>query len=254
MSLLQSIILGIVQGLTEFLPVSSSGHLVIIPYIFNWEEHSTSYDVVLHGATLLALIIYFYKDLIKIIKKFDKKMIVNLIIVSIPIGIVGFFFEDFIDKNFKNHIIISFMLILIGILLIFSEKFSTANNKTLKNINKLDSFIIGLFQIFSLIRGTSRSGITLIGGLFRKLSLQEALRFSFLAGIPIMTVVFAKQLFELNQNPSDENFTILISGFLSAFISGLLGISFMMKFVKKIGLIPFGIYRIVLGIIVLIVI
>jgi undecaprenyl-diphosphatase len=258
MTLIQSIILGLIQGFTEFIPVSSSGHLVLIPELFGWEVQSTSFDITIHAATLLALIIYFRRDLAKLVTNFrkeeTKKLLLNLIIVSIPAGIIGLLFEDFIDQHFKSVWIIAIMLILLGIVFILVDNFFKKTSKTIDKLSTGNTLIIGIAQAIAFIRGTSRSGITMLGGLISGLTNKEAAKFSFLAGIPIMTVVVLKQLVEFSiEGLGELDMTNLLIGFSSAFISGLLAIKFMLSFLKTKGLSPFGIYRIILGIIILIV-
>lgn len=256
MSVIQSLILGIIQGLTEFIPVSSSGHLVLVPEIFGWKVQSTSYDITVHSATLLALIIYFRKDLAGLIAKFreenTKRLLLNLIIVSIPAAIVGLLFETFIDETFKSTKIIVLMLILVGIMFLLAGRLFHNSSKVIDKLTSQDASIIGISQVVALIRGTSRSGITMIGGLITGLRRKDAAKFAFLAGIPIMTAVALKQLVEFSIEGFGELEPInLLIGFLSAFISGFLAIKFMLSFLKARGLGLFGIYRIILGIIIL---
>lgn len=255
MTLIQSLILGIIQGLTEFIPVSSSGHLVLIPKLLGWEVQSTSFDITIHAATLLALIIYFRNDLARLTRKFreknNKKLLLNLIIVSIPAGIVGLLFEDFIDKTFKSNVIIVIMLILVGLLFLLTDKLFKNNTKVIDELNPKDSGFIGISQALSLIRGTSRSGITMLGGLITGLTRAEAARFAFLAGIPLMTAVALKQFIEFQTiGLEGQEFVNLLVGFMSAFVSGFLAIKVMVKFLEKRGLALFGIYRIILGLII----
>lgn len=254
MTYLQALILGIVQGLTEFIPVSSSGHLVLIPKLFGWELQSTSFDITLHAGTLLALIIYFHKDLFAIIKKLNKNLTIKLIMSSIPAGLVGIIFEDFIEKNLKSTIIIATMLIVIGFLMILSNKMKSSTKINIQDLGYRNALYIGVFQAIALIRGTSRSGITILGGLFNKLSLKEATKYSFLIAIPIMIAVSVKQVLEFQKTGLENlNLSILFIGFVSSMLSGLAAIGFMMNLVEKIGLKYFGIYRIILGVLVILI-
>ncbi len=256
MTLLQSLILGTIQGLTEFIPISSSGHLVLIPEIFGWDQQPTSFDIVMHAATLLALIIFFRKDLGNLVKqiktKSKQKLALNLVIVTIPIGLTGFLFENLIEQYFKSIQVVALMLILVGLVFVIFDKISINNKKNISEITSSNSLAIGLSQVLSLIRGTSRSGITIIGGISQKLSLSEATRFSFLAGIPIMTIVSLYQFYKFQSSGFGElQLVNLMAGFTAAFTSGLIAISWMMKFVKRRGLVAFGVYRIILGIVII---
>ncbi len=266
MSIAQTIILAIIQGLTEFIPVSSSGHLVVIPGLLDWESQSTAFDVILHAGTLFALIIYFRKKLTKIgsgVLKKEKSSIklLNLLIVStIPAAMFAFLIEiinkltdDGIDELMKNNYLVVFMLVSIGILFLFVDKIYGNNEGKIEKMSIKNSLIIGLGQIISLVRGTSRSGITIIFGLSQKLSRKEAAEYSFLMGIPIISIAF---IYELIKIITDENIVINVNlsliGFVVSFLTGLIAINFMLKYLKNNNLQIFGYYRIILGIVVLI--
>ena len=203
MSLLQSLILGIIQGITEFLPISSSGHLIILPKIFNWPLQSLAFDAVLHLGTLVAVIFYFRDDVWNLIKsivfykdsdyKSQRKLVLMILIGIIPAGIAGFLFDGIIATKFRSINIVIFNLIFWGIFLIVADWYanktqnlnvpakgwSASGRKTQNHISKLKALTIGLFQVFSLIPGTSRSGVTIGAGVFVKLTKVQAARFSF---------------------------------------------------------------------------
>ncbi|MBU0976764.1 MAG: undecaprenyl-diphosphatase UppP [Patescibacteria group bacterium] len=255
MTIIQSIILGVVQGITEFLPISSSGHLVLIPELLGWEVQSTAFDIAIHAATLLAIIIYFRKNLLQLITSIQqptsKRLIVNLFVVSIPSGIIGYFLKDYIDENFKDVRIVLIMLVLVGIVMLFIDKVKINNESTINKLRINNSFLIGLFQSLAFVRGTSRSGITIIGGLITGLKRSEAARFAFLAGIPVIGAAALMQLGEFHSmglgNLTTANLAI---GFFSAFLSSILAIRFLLKFLEKHGLVVFGIYRIILALVI----
>lgn len=255
MTAFQAFILGIVQGITEFIPVSSSGHLVIFPELFGWDLQATSFDIVVHAATLLALLIYFRKDLMSLLNfknQSSRNLLISLILVSIPAAIFGFFFEDFIDRTFKNTQIIIFMLIFLGVIMLFIDKITSNNNKTISKLTKLDAFLIGVFQSLAFIRGTSRSGVTIIGGQILGLKREQAAKFAFLAGIPIIGVAFIKQLFDFSiEGFGNTEIMPLIVGFISALVFGLVAINLLIRYLEKHTLVLFGIYRIILGLILL---
>lgn len=257
MTALHSLLLGLVQGITELLPISSSAHLVLIPKLFNQELQSTSFDIILHSGTLLALVIYFKNDLLNLVKNIkqekNKKLLINLIITTIPAGVIGFLYNDFIEQNFKSIQIIVIMLILIGIIFLFIDKIANKNTKTIKQLSYKNSFSIGIAQIFAFLRGTSRSGVTILGGIFSGLRLNQAMKYSFLAGIPLLTGTTIYQLFKFTSEGFENiGLTNLIIGFTSALLTSLIAIKFMLSFIKNRGLMFFGIYRIILGIIILI--
>jgi undecaprenyl-diphosphatase len=257
MTFFQALILGILQGLTEFIPVSSSGHLVLVPTLLGWEVQSTSFDIVVHGGTLLALFIFFKKDLLKLMSSSQRnaKLLLNLILTTIPALIVGLIFSNLIDKHLKDISVIVIMLFVVGVIMIFIDSLSANNKKHYKELKPLEAFIIGLFQTIAFIRGTSRSGITTIGGSFMKLKIASAAKYAFLGAIPITLAVFVKQLFDFTQEGIGYlSLMSLITGFLSSFISGLFAISFMLNYLKKKGLFIFGIYRIVLAVLIYLVV
>jgi len=267
MTIIQAIILGLIQGLTEFIPVSSSGHLLLLPEFFGWQEQPTSFDIVLHGGTLLALIIYFYPKLKKLVKgilnreweqiKLGKKILLGAIpagALGILISIVDYMTNDAVDNFLKTNLLVIIMIIGIGVLLIISDIIYKNNKKEIKEIGLKETFIIGIGQCLSLLRGTSRSGITILTGLTQKLSRKEAAEFSFLMSIPLIFSAFCYQVFKfILENNMNIEITNLMAGFLAAFISGLIAIKFMLRFLKKQGLSIFGMYRIILGIVVIII-
>ncbi|MDD3647617.1 MAG: undecaprenyl-diphosphatase UppP [Candidatus Dojkabacteria bacterium] len=255
MTFIQALVLGLVQGITEFLPVSSSGHLVIIPELFGWEVQSTAFDITIHAATLLAIILYFRKDLINLMTNIQnptsKKLIMNLLLVSIPTGLIGLFHKDFIDSTFKDVRIVLIMLVVIGAIMLFVDKIKMSNKYAINKLPMHKSLIIGLFQSLAFIRGTSRSGVTIIGGLFAGLKRSEAARFAFLAGIPIIGAAALMQINDFrNEGLGDLTIISLATGFMTAFVSGILSIKFLLKFLDKHGLAVFGIYRIILALLI----
>jgi len=256
MTIFQAFILGIVQGITEFLPISSSGHLVLIPQIFGWDLQPTSFDIMLHAATLGAILLYFRRDIWEIIQKVLQRnysLTKNIIISSVPAAIIGILFSDFIDDTFKNDKIIVVSLISVGIVMVFIEPLIKSSKLiSTEKMPAKNALLVGVFQCLAYIRGISRSGITIIGGLLAGLSVKEAARYSFLIGIPIIAAAAAKQLVDLDLNEAKEIGIIsLFVGFISSFASGILSIKFLLKFLENKGLALFGIYRIALGLILL---
>ncbi|MBN2015768.1 undecaprenyl-diphosphatase UppP [Candidatus Dojkabacteria bacterium] len=255
MTLLQSLVLGIIQGITELLPISSSAHLVLVPEILGWELQPTSFDITVHAATLLALIINFRKDLIELVTKIkeqkQKRLFVNLLVVTIPACLAGLLLNNLIDEYFKSVRIIVFTLIFIGLIMLLIDKLLRNNSKTIDNLTVQNSITIGIGQTIALIRGISRSGITIIGGMICGLKREEAAKFAFLAGIPIMIAVSAKQFLDFGTQGLGELEPLnLIVAFVSALLSSLVAIKFLLAFLKKQGIWVFGIYRIILGILV----
>lgn len=267
MTLIQSIVLGIIQGLTEFLPVSSSGHLIFLPRLFGWGEHDIVFDVILHLGTLLAVVFYFRKKLLKLILAFfnfkkgidvevkgDKKLAWFIIFSIIPAGLVGYFFGDTIESSLRSSTFIAFALIFWGIVLYIADRYGHRQNdqKNLQNISWKDNLFIACAQVLALFPGTSRSGITMTAGLFSKLDKNSAAEYSFLMSVPIIFLAGASKSVDLIKNGlGDLNATFLVTGFIFSAISGFLAISLLMKIIRKWSFTPFVIYRILVGVLIL---
>lgn len=265
MTILQSIVLGITQGITEFLPISSSGHLILIPAIFGWELQDLSFDVALHLGTAIAVLIYFWRDWfdmlnalkldvidfiggkIRGINKLRREtiLLLTLIIVSIPIGIIGFILESYIEETFRSPIFVSFMLVIVSFYMLFADKF-IANRKPNFDIKFIDYLYISLSQVVALFPGSSRSGMSISTGLFRGLDREKAARISFLLATPIIlgaSLVKVPQLFSASPGQG----LIILLGLFSSFITGIFAINWLLSFVQKNSLFVFIIYRLILG-------
>jgi len=267
MEIIQSIIFGLVQGLTEFLPVSSSAHLILLPRFFHWNDPGLSFDVALHLGTLLAVVSYFWKDLLEIFyiflqqlgwhngkqsqKKIDNSLYNNkivwlLLLATIPGALVGYFLNDLAETSLRNPLILFFTLIIFGGLLYWADKISL-QKRNLKAITFKDAVLIGLAQALALIPGTSRSGATITAGLLLGLSRTAAARFSFLMSMPI---IFGAVAFKLPDLLEIGIGSFEIVGVIASAISGYLAIAGLMKFINKVSYKVFFWYRIVLAILV----
>lgn len=256
MTILQAIFLGIIQGLTEFLPISSSAHLNIMPWLFHWQEIPESFDVALHFGTLLAICIYFFKDWIdliiggykKAIKKEDStdgRIFWYIVISTIPTGILSIILEKFSDKYLPGMAPIAIALIVMGILLYVIDK-KAPSEVGYDKITFKQGFLIGLSQaIAAAFPGVSRSGITMTVARLFKIDRESAAKYSFLLSTP---VVLAAVLINIGNFVIDIPF---ILGLLASFISGLLVIKFLMEYLKKKSFKVFAIYRLILGLIIL---
>lgn len=261
MNELQALILGIVQGLTEFIPVSSSGHLVVLHDWLGVTNESLVFDVALHLGTLLALLIYFRKDLIKLVKSLFTKgsysnLAVVLIVATIPAVIFGVLLQDLAETTFRSSFLVAFNMAAVAILMLVAEKYveNRPNSTKLKQMSKKQGLLVGLAQSVALIPGVSRSGVTITAGFFAGIDRSDATRFSFLLGIPIMIGAILK-VFSDSSNFSQlgSEKSIFIIGILSAFVSGLFAIKFMIKFLSKHKLNIFAYYRIIFAVIIVIV-
>jgi len=256
MDVIDSIILGIIQGLTEFLPVSSSGHLEIGKVILgdnSVPEESLLFTVVLHFATALSTIVVFRKDILNILRGFlffkwneDTKFITKIIVSMLPAIVIGLFFEDQLEQLFGGNILlVGWMLIVTAILLFLADKAKNTDRKvTYKN-----AFVIGIAQAIAMIPGISRSGATISTSVLLGNDKTKAARFSFLMVVPLIFGKIAKDIFSGELSFESHNITALSLGFMAAFISGLFACTWMMALVKKSKLSYFAIYCVVVGLI-----
>ena len=233
---MNAIILGIVQGLTEFIPVSSSGHLILAREFLSVHGNDLAFDAVLQLATVLAVLVYFWKDLWGLL--YDWKKLKIIILATIPAVVFGLLLEKYMETVFRNVLLVAIMLAVGSFIMLLSEYFSTKDKQlTLKN-----GFIIGLFQCLALIPGMSRSGMTISGGLFTGLSREEATRFSFLLSFPIILGSGLKKLLDIPHIDASLSISFVVS-----FLVGLGAIHFLIKFLKNHSLRTFAWYRIILA-------
>ncbi len=267
MTIFQAIVLGIVQGLTEFIPVSSSGHLVLVPHFLGWEftqAQAFIFDVLVQWGTLLAVFIYFWNDLKVIVlavfralakgKPFadpDAKMGWFLVLATIPAVVAGLSCKDLIEEAFASPKMTGIFLLVTAALLIIAEKIGR-RDRTTDDITWLDSFWIGCSQVLALLPGVSRSGSTIAGGMTRHLDRPSAARFSFLMSVPVMLGAGVLAFKDLADLPAAGDFFVpLLAGFFAALISGYIAIRWLISFLSKHSLYGFALYCTVLGLIVL---
>lgn len=266
MTLKQAIVLGAVQGLTEFLPISSSAHLILIPWITDWPDQGLTFDVVLHAATLLAILTCFWRDLAGILRDCfqpsrarslerpqGRRMLLFLFLGTVPAAIAGMLAEHWVATQLRTAEIIPVTLIFFALMLWLAERRASLK-KELGKISLTDALWVGMAQSVALIPGTSRSGITITAGLFRGMTREAAARFSFLLAVPILAAASLKKLLEINQSGIPEGEVMsLAAGFLTALIVGHVTIRVFLRFLRKKTLYVFVRYRILLGIVILII-
>lgn len=255
MTIFQAIFLGIVQGLTELLPISSSAHLNILPWLFNWENIPASFDVALHAGTLLAIGIFFFKDWINLLvgaykqtikkeKNRDGTMFWYIVLATIPGGIIGFILDKYCEEILTKPLIIAIALIVMGIILFFVDK----NNKSetdYDNLNLKQTFIIGVSQALAFIPGVSRSGITMTTARSMGIKREAAAKYSFMLSAPIVLAATVLKITEFE-------FTIpFFAGVFASFIVGLFVIKFLMNYLQKGSFKVFAIYRVIFGVIII---
>ena len=253
MNVFQALILGIIQGLTEFLPVSSSGHLMFVEQILGIEEVGKSFTVVLHLGTLVSVCLVFYKELIALIKKPFQRYVLLLVISTLPVVLAALLLEDYIDQMFNGGVFLAIGFFLTAAILWISDKFKKCD-KTNEQITKLDALLIGVGQMFAIMPGLSRSGTTIAVSLSRKVSRQSAAQYSFLLSVPAIlgaSVLMLKDIVDGSSGLETISPLPLIFGFIAAMLSGLLAIRFMLKLIRRAKLRYFSYYVAALGLFVM---
>jgi undecaprenyl-diphosphatase len=265
MPLLQVIVLALVQGLTEFLPISSTAHLYLTSWLFGWKLEGLDFDIALHLGTLLAVLLYFARDWMQIIAqgfgirikgddelKHNHMMLWLLAIGSIPVGMAGLAFNQQAETTWRNPFVIGGMLIAVGVLMYLAEK-TGRQQRDLSSIDLPDAVFIGVAQALAVVPGTSRSGITITAGLFRNMTRESAARFSFLLSTPAIAAAAGKALYDMHKKGGLHG--VLNTGFLVGVavsaITGCLVISWFLHYLRRSGLRVFVYYRIIFGIIVI---
>ncbi|GMR00709.1 MAG: undecaprenyl-diphosphate phosphatase [Gammaproteobacteria bacterium] len=260
MDTLQIIVLALVQGLTEFLPISSSAHLILVPIITGWNDQGLAFDVAVHVGTLTAVVIYFRKEIgimflawlasLKGKHSEDSRLAWGVLIGTIPVGIVGLLFKDYIGDNLRTELVIAATTIIFGLLLWYAD-WSGKRNRDEHTLSWKDIIIIGCAQAIALIPGTSRSGITITAGLMLGLTAQAAARFSFLLSIPVIVLAGGVETLDYLEvaNAGDMN-DLIYGAFISA-LSAYMCIHLFLMLLERIGMTPFVIYRLLLGVVLL---
>ncbi len=261
MNTFQSIIVGIVQGLTEFLPISSTAHMRIVPALMGWSDPGAAYSAIIQLGTTAAVLVYFSKDIQCIARAWltglvhkkpwdtpQSRMGWYIILGTLPVVVFGFALKHYIENQFRSLYVIAWAAIGLAVILAVAEKVAT-RNRTIEHLTWKDGFWIGLAQVVSLIPGSSRSGTTLTGGLFLGFQREAAARFSFLLSIPATAGagVFEMRHVFAEQSAVNLNATALIMGTLCAFAFGYLSIASLLRFLRSRSTLVFIVYRIVLG-------
>jgi len=255
---LQFILIGVIQGITEFLPISSSGHLVLFGQLSNWEDQGLFTDIAVHFGTLFAVIFYLRKDIFYLFTnvfqfKFIKDQIIFKIILStLPAILIGYFIYDYVSIYFRNIQLIAISSMLFAIILYLADRIQI-QNKSWKKITYLEALLIGLFQALAFIPGASRAGVTITGARFLGYDRLNAARFSMILSIPIILASMTLSLINVSkENYVDVNLSQSFTAAIVAFITALLSIIFLTKFIKTFNFNIFIIYRFLLGILLLI--
>lgn len=269
MTVLQSIILGVVQGLTEFIPVSSSAHLVIVPYLLNWQfpaDQAFLFNVLVQLASLAAVIVYFWSDLVAIIKAFFRGLVHKkpfedsqarlgwfLLLATVPAGVIGLLIKDLVEQAFSNPALTACLLFVTAGLLVLAERVGR-RLRDLDDLKWFDVLWIGIFQAAAIFPGISRSGATIAGGMTRDLKRPAAARFAFLMSIPIMLAAGLLASTDLAQMSSARDVLwVFIPGFIASAVIAYLAIRWLIKYLSSHPLYDFAIYCVGLGLLTLLV-
>jgi undecaprenyl-diphosphatase len=266
MPLVEVIILGIVQGLTEFLPISSTAHLALIPWLFGWPDPGLAFDIALHVGTLAAILIYFFRDWVHVIAQGfgirmegdpelsrNRNLLWFMVLATLPVGFFGYIFKQQAETTWRSPTVMAVMMIVIGVVLWWAERVGR-KQKDLGHLSIVDAIFIGFAQALSIIPGTSRSGSTMSAGLLRNLDRQTAARFSFLLSTPAIGAAAAKDFYDLMKHEGGippEMRTAFIVGILVSGVTGCIVIQLFMNFLRRSTLNVFVAYRIIFGIIII---
>lgn len=261
MELIQIVILALVQGLTEFLPISSSAHLILFPALSGWEDQGLAFDVAVHVGTLSAVVWYFRKELAVMLRDWfasllqrrrvgDSNLAWAVGFGTIPVGLAGLLFKDVVETSLRSPLVIAGATIVFGLLLWWAD----AQSRRVRDEHTIgwrDVVVIGVAQAIALIPGTSRSGITMTAGLMMGLTRAGAARFSFLLSIPVILLAGGLNTLELVESPLPVDWNSLFLGVVLSAISAYLCITLFLKALERIGMFPFVLYRLVLGVVLL---
>jgi undecaprenyl-diphosphatase len=265
--ILQALVMGIVQGLTEFLPISSSGHLILVPYLLGWDDpfiESLAFSVVLHGGTLLALLVYFREDWLRLIPAFfaslrdrsigddrERRLVWLLVLSTLPAAVIAFGLNDIVEQNVRQPGLVAVMLVIGGAILWIADRWGPRTH-TIERLTARGALGIGLAQALALIPGVSRSGISMSAALFAGLDRADAARYSFLMATPITAMAVAWESLKLLRGEvgGAEPVTLIV-GVVASFVSGILAIAVLLRYVRTRSFNIFVVYRLILAAIVL---
>lgn len=261
MTELQVIILAIVQGLTEFLPISSSGHLVLVPVFFGWTDQGLAFDVAVHFGSLIAVLLFFRKDILALLRgsvqvlggnfaPTEARMALGIGLGTIPAALAGLMLVDWIEANLRSPAVIVVTLSGYAVLMILADRLGR-RNRDISDVRIKDAVLIGIAQALALVPGTSRSGVTITAAMALGFERQDAARFSFLLAVPVILLASIYSLIGLLRTDATVPWGQLAIGVIVSAIVAYLSIEFFMRFVSRIGLLPFAIYRMILAAVIL---
>jgi undecaprenyl-diphosphatase len=257
MTLTQILLLALLQGLTEFLPISSSGHLILVPALLGWRDQGLAFDVAVHVGTLLAVIAYFRDDLLRMTRAWfrgfagrdwdvDGRLAWWVLIGTVPVGLAGLLFKGMIETQLRTPLVIALTTIGFGLLLWIADRLG-ARTRDEHALTLHPVLLIGLAQVLALVPGTSRSGITMTAGLMLGLTRAAAARFSFLLSIPVIALAGGLEVLDLMSAPAAVDWIALLVATVAAALAAFLTIHLFLAWLDRVGMAPFAIYRVLLG-------
>lgn len=257
MDLLNLLVLAVVQGITEFLPISSSAHLILVPVIFGWPDQGLAIDIAVHVGTLAAVLLYFHRDVLDLVaglllavrgRPDDRsRLVLHLVVATLPIVVAGLLAKDLVGTTFRSGLLIATTTIVFGIVLWFADRDAERHDRELDQMTLRDAIVIGLAQVLAILPGTSRSGITMTAALFLRFSRTESARFSMLLSIPTIAAAGLLATLDLLESGNATLQADALWAALLAFIAALGAIWGLMKWLRTSSFTPFVIYRLVLG-------
>ncbi|MCH2192035.1 MAG: undecaprenyl-diphosphate phosphatase [Gammaproteobacteria bacterium] len=258
MDFFQAVVLAIVQGIVEFLPISSSAHLILVPELLRWEDQGLAFDVAVHVGTLIAVIAFLQQEVARIVPAWlsgwttrqwnaDGQLGWLIVIATIPVGLVGLLFKDFIELNMRSSLVIAASTLFFGLLLGWADRNGNTNQKTIEQLNWRQTIFVGCAQALALIPGTSRSGITMTALLAIGYTRTDAARFSFLMAIPAIALPGLLKTKDLVESADQVQWLIILTGVTISALVAFLCMNLFMRFVERVGMMPFVIYRILLA-------
>lgn len=256
MDFLQIVVLAIIQGITEFLPISSSGHLILVPYLTDWPDQGLEFDLAVHIGTLTAIVAYFRRTLAAMARDWVRSVLARreigesrlawaVLFGTIPAGVAGLLFRDTIETTLRSPFVVACTTIGYALLLFLADRQRGERHE--RSIGWLDVVVIGCAQALALVPGTSRSGVTMTAGLFRGLSREAAARFSFLLAVPVMTAAGLAELASYAQQTEPVDARAMVLGLVLSAITGVACIHYFLKWLTRFGMLPYVLYRLMLG-------
>jgi undecaprenyl-diphosphatase len=262
MTTLQIVLLALLQGLTEFLPISSSGHLVLLPLFVGWEDQGLAFDVAVHFGTLIAVVTYFRDEVMRILRALlsaarggdfshDARLGVNLAVGTVPVALAGLALGDFIDGHLRSALVIATTTAVFGVLLWVADRFGR-RQRAVDSATVIDALVVGFAQVLALVPGTSRSGITMTAALARGFDRDGAARFSFLLSIPVIVLASGYQTLKLLSQPAAGHWSEIAVGVVVSAVAAYLSIGWFMGFVARAGMWVFALYRVLLAVVIVV--